>query len=104
MDQASPGTGPDWATDVAGRIESVVGAVRDHSVRPLTLVAKGIVYGIIVAFMAIAFVVLGAVAAVRALNIPLRDWEAEVVVGGSFAVLGVFLLARGRSALRKPKG
>ena len=103
-DQASTGTGTDWAAGVAGQIESVVGAVRDRSVRPLTLVAKAVVYGIIIAFMAAAVVILGAVAAVRALNIPLRDWAAELVVGGSFALAGMFLLARGRSALRKSKG
>jgi hypothetical protein len=49
---------------------------------------------------AVALAVVGAVAAVRALNVALPDWESEAVLGGFFALSGLFLLSRARRSAR----
>ena len=51
---------PEWPAKVADTIEDVVEAVHDRVVRPLTLVARGLVFGIIIAVMAIVLSVLAA--------------------------------------------
>ncbi|HEX5265432.1 MAG TPA: hypothetical protein VFW24_01545 [Acidimicrobiales bacterium] len=94
------GGGADWTVQVADRIDGVVLAVRDRSVVPLTLVARALVYGFIVLVAAVALAVVGAVAAVRALNVALPDWESEAVLGGFFALSGLFLLSRARRSAR----
>jgi len=97
------GAGTDWTVQVADRIDGAVSAVRDRSVAPLTLVAKALVYGFIVAVVGMSVVVVGAVAAVRALNVALPDWESEAILGGSFTLAGLFLLSRARRSARGPR-
>lgn len=101
--RAGGSPGPDWTSQVADRIDGVVMAVRDRSVGPLSLVARALVYGFIVAVMASVVAVVGAVAAVRALNVALPDWESEAIVGGFFALVGLFLLSRARRSTRRPR-
>jgi hypothetical protein len=104
MDRLPSGspTGSQWPGQVADRIDSTVGLVRDKAVRPITLVARGLVYGPIIAAVGLVAAVLAAVAAVRGLNeIPgFRDWISLLAVGGFFSLLGLFLLGRGRAAAR----
>ena len=88
----------DWTTQVANRIEGVAELARTRAVRPLTVVAKALVYGLIAFIMITAVVVLASVAVVRALNVALPDWLSEVAVGGFFALAGLFLLLRSRRA------
>jgi hypothetical protein len=95
--------GPDWTVQVADRIDGVVLAVRDRSVAPLTLVARALVYGFIVLMSVTAVAILGAVAAVRALNVALPDYLSEVTLGGFFTVVGLFLLSRARRSSRRPR-
>jgi len=86
----------DWTVQVADRIEGVVEMARDKSVRPLTLVAKALVYGLVALAMLTAVAILASVAVVRALNVALPDWLSEAAVGGFFTLTGAFLLMRGR--------
>ena len=81
----------------------MVGAVRDRTVKPATLVVKAVVYGPVAAVLGLVAVVMVAVAGVRALNdIPHnRDWISLLGVGGLFTLVGLFSLGRGRSAARK---
>lgn len=83
----------DWPADVADRIEALVGTVRDRTTVPLETLARAIVYGTLAGVMAVAAVVLVAIALVRALTELTGDaWIAHLLVGGSFMVLGAFLL------------
>lgn len=97
------GLGAEWPAQLAGTIESVVGAVRDKTVKPATLVAKALVYGPVAAVVGLLTLVMVAVAGVRALDdIPgNHDWISLLGVGGFFTLLGLFSLGRGRSAARK---
>lgn len=98
---AGGGRGNDWTVQVADHIDGVVAAIRDRSVAPITLVAKALVYGFIVAVAGISVAVVAAVAVVRALNVALPDWESEAIVGGFFALCGLFLLAHARRSSRR---
>lgn len=92
----------DWPDKAADAIESAIGLVRDKSVRPLTLVAKAAVYGLIVAIVGVSVAVMVAVGVVRLLNVyALTDWESDVVVGGILALVGMFALSRAWAARRR---
>ena len=81
---------------MAERIEAFVGVARDRSIRPLTVVAKALVYGLIVMAMFTVVVIVLSIAVVRGLNVALSDWISEAAVGGFLTLGGLFLLIRSR--------
>jgi hypothetical protein len=89
---AIPGAGQaEWPARVADTIEDVVEAVHDRVVRPLALVARGLVFGIIIGVMAIVLSVLAAVALVRVLDVYAfggRVWASDAVLGGVLVLAG----------------
>jgi hypothetical protein len=98
-DRANAGR-TDWAAQAADSIERVVGAIRDKTSVPLTTVARGLVFGLVVAVMGLAAVVLVAVALVRAIDVFTGEgnvWIAHFVVGGIFSLAGAFLLRKATS-------
>src|SRR5579875_1022021 len=79
--------GGDWPAKAADLVEAVVEGVHDKVVRPLMLVARGLVFGIVVGAMALVLSVLVAVAVVRVLDVYAfghRVWASEALVGGIF--------------------
>ena len=88
---AQDGMSGDWPARVADTIEGVVVGVHDRVIRPLMLIARGLVFGIIIGVMALALSVLGAVALVRVLDVYAfkgRVWASDAVVGGLLVALG----------------
>jgi hypothetical protein len=89
--------GEDWASATADTIERVVDSVREKTAEPLQRVARTVVYGLLVALVAITIAVLVLIAVVRGLVILVGlIWEPEVWVvylalGGIFSVAGLFL-------------
>ncbi|MGH9060740.1 MAG: hypothetical protein ACRDZY_14690, partial [Acidimicrobiales bacterium] len=63
--QAGAPTDADWTAEVADRIESVVGTVRDKTTVPLTKVARGLVFGMVVAVAGLIALGLLIVAVIR---------------------------------------
>jgi hypothetical protein len=94
-----------WPDQLAEGVESAVGLVRDKAVRPATTLAKALVYGPLAAIIGLTALVLVAIAAVRGLNVipGFQDWISLCALGGLFTLVGLFLLRRGRSALKTPK-
>ena len=95
-------TSGEWQAKVADTIEGVVTGVHDRAIRPLMLVARGLVFGIIIAAMALVLSVLGAVALVRILDVYAfggRVWASDALVGGLFAAVGAAAWS-----LRRPRG
>jgi hypothetical protein len=93
----------DWPAEVAGRIESAVGAVRDKTTVPITQVARLVVYGLFAGVLAAALAFLLIIAIVRICDVYLpfhpaarRVWV--VYAGGSaiFLMLGAFAWSRRR--------
>ncbi len=91
----------DWPAEAANRVDSLVTGVRDKTVKPLTLAAKGVVYGILVAVLSLVALVLVTAALVRVLDVyafPGRIWATYTVIGGIFTLVGAFLWLK-----RRPK-
>lgn len=104
MTSASPEpTGSDWAGDMAGRIDSVVGAVRDKTTVPATTAARAVVYGLIVGVLGAAFGILAVIGVIRLLDVYLpfhpvgrRVWVVDAGASAIFLVGGAFLWRRRR--------
>ena len=91
----------DWTVQVADTIDSIVATVRDKSAVPLETIARGLVYGIILAVMGVTALVLVVIALVRGLVILVDElfsfgdvWLPYLVVGAIFTVGGMFLWSK----------
>jgi hypothetical protein len=98
---SGPGdAGAQWQARVVDTIEDVVSGVHDRVIRPLLLVARAVVFGIIVATMALVMGILFSVAVVRLLDVYAfrgRVWASDATVGGLLTVGGVVLWTLRRS-------
>jgi hypothetical protein len=84
--------GDDWPAVVAKTIESTVAAIHDRVIRPVVLVARALVFGFIIATMALVLTVVVSIALIRLLTVYVFDgkvWPADLVVGGLFCVAGL---------------
>lgn len=88
----------DWTAQAADTIDRVVVGLGDKTTRPLTLVAAGIVYGLVALAALIALAVLVSVALVRILvnYLPIDPheravWVSEAGVGGILTVVGLLV-------------
>lgn len=99
-----PKAGPDWTTEVADRIESVVTTVRDKTTVPIEKAARIVVYGLIGLVLGVVAMILLVVAIFRLhVYIPVhaegrKVWIAYVGVGAIFVLIGGFCWSR-----RKPR-
>jgi len=91
----------DWTVQAADRIDGLVTSIREKTTVPLTTVARGIVYGLLVAFAAGVAMVLAAIAAVRILNfLPGGVWVAHFIIGMVFTGFGVWAWRKRKPAER----
>jgi hypothetical protein len=91
----------DWPAQATETVENVVIAVRDKSVKPLTMVARALVYGLVGAAVAQVVLLLSSVGVLRLLDIylfPRRVWASYTMLGGIFTLAGLFLWV-----LRRPR-
>ncbi len=80
----------------ADLVDSAVSLVRDKAIRPLILVARGIVYGTVAAVLAIFVLVMLAVGLIRLLDVyafPGNIWASYLLVGFVFSAAGITLWA-----------
>jgi len=91
---AAPGPGQfDWPAKVADTVEDVVTAVHDRLVRPLTVVARALVFGIIIGVMGIVLAALTVIIVIRLLDVYAfrgRVWASDALVGGLLVAAGGF--------------
>jgi hypothetical protein len=110
MDDTSDGASPrptDPLAELPVRatdwVESLVTLLRDRTVRPLTLVARAIVFGIIVLVASVVSLALVAIAVIRLLTVYAFDgrvWLSDLVVGVLFVAAGAAAFIWGRSSNR----
>jgi hypothetical protein len=110
MDDTSDGASPratDPLADLPVRatdwVESLVTLLRDRTVRPLTLVARAIVFGIIVLAASVVSLTLVAIAIIRLLTVYAFDgrvWLSDLVVGVLFVAAGAASYTWGRRSNR----
>jgi hypothetical protein len=104
MDDTSEGATPrpaDPLADLPVRatdwVESLVTLLRDRTVRPLTLVVRAVVFGIIVFAASVVSFALVAIAVIRLLTVYAfsgRVWLSDLVVGVIFVAAGVLVWTR----------
>ena len=76
-------------------VDTVVATVNDRAIRPALVAARSVVFGIIIAVISIAVVVLFCVTFIRASVIAgHRVWASYVVLGLIFSGIGAFLYSR----------
>jgi hypothetical protein len=94
-----PGSGmmSDLPTRGADLVDSLVELLTDKTVRPLTLVTRAIVFGIIVFAASVVTIVLVSIALIRLLTVYAFDgrvWLSDLVVGVVFVIVGVVAWSR----------
>lgn len=102
----NPFTDPDWAGELAGTVERVVGTVRDKTTDNIVLVARALVFGLFAAIVGLFAVVLLLVALTRGLQSLLElavEWPRAVylsylVLGGILCALGGLMMSKRRSS------
>ena len=76
-------------------IDTVVATVNDKAVRPAVVAARGIVFGVVIAVVAITVLVLFCVAFIRVTTIAgHRIWASYTVLGLIFCAVGAILYSR----------
>lgn len=86
----------DWPAEVAGRVEEIVGLVRDKTTRPAQKIARAIVFGMFAAVVSVSALVLLVVASIRLLDSYLpsavfgddHTWAAHMFAGLAFCAFG----------------
>jgi hypothetical protein len=96
-----PGSGPlsDLPARGADLVDSLVALLRDKTVRPLTLVTRALVFGIIVFAAAVVTVTLLSIALIRILTVYAFDgrvWLSDLVVGVLFVAVGIIAWSQRR--------
>ncbi len=82
----------DWPVKATDAVETLVAVLRDKTVRPATLVARAVIFGIIVFAAAVTVVTLLSIALVRLLTVYVFDgrvWASDLLVGALFVVVGL---------------
>lgn len=89
-------TASDWAADVAGRVESLVGAVRERTSDRLVSFARMLVFGLVAAVMAVMALIIAVVAGIRILDVvlPGEVWLPYLVLGAMFLAAGAFFWSK----------
>jgi hypothetical protein len=97
---SGPLASAEWPARLADLVEAVVTALHDKVVRPLLVVARAVVFGLVVAAMALVIAVLGSIAVVRLLDsyaFGRRVWASDLVVGGFLTLIGLVAWSRRRA-------
>ena len=86
----NPLTDPNWAADLADTVERVVGTVREKATKPAVHVTRGVVFGLLAAFLGLTAFTLVLIGGTRALQVLL-----DLVVSTERAVYLSYLLVGG---------
>jgi len=96
----------DWPDQIADHIESVVGTVREKTTVPVTVVARGLVYGVVVGVLGVVSLLLLVIALIRLADVYLpyhplsrRVWTVDAAASAIFLASGALAWSR-----RRPKG
>jgi len=98
----NPLTDPNWATETTEKVVQLVGTVRDKTTTPVIHAARGLVFGVLAAFLGLfAFVAL-LMTITRAMQALLDLGMSEarsvyvsyLIMGGIFCIAGLFLFRK----------
>lgn len=98
----NPLTDPNWADDMTDTVVRTVDAVRERTTVPAIYAARGLVFGILAAFLGLFALFLVIIALMRGVQALLDSWVSQeravyisyFVVGGIFAIAGLVLFRK----------
>jgi uncharacterized protein YacL len=98
----NPLTDPNWAASAADTVERVVATVRTQATDKIVLAARGLVFGLVIAFGGVAALVLLLIVVTRGLQAllalgldhPTTVWLSYLIVGGILCLGGAFCMAK----------
>ena len=96
-DTPKKGMGDDWPVKDVDLIDLVIDTIRDKVIRPIILVGRTIVFGLLIAAVLCAVGVVVAVALLRLLDVyafPNHVWASYAVLGALFTLVGLFAWAK----------
>ena len=90
---ASKPTGDDWAYQITDLLVDTVDKIRDKTVLPVQKASRGVVYGVVILFLAIPSIVLLLAGIVRILDsaIPGTVWYIYLGLGIILSVAGILV-------------
>ena len=93
---SADGADAHWADQIADLIVDGVDRVRDRTVTPAQSIAKYVVYGAVIAVIALPLLVLTLIMLVRVMDafIPSGVWVPYLILGVVFVLGGTFLWAK----------
>ncbi len=98
----NPLTDPNWATEFTQTIVESIDKVRDRTTKPIVMIARGLVFGLLIAFLGVMALVLLLVGLSRGL-INLLEWPfdhdsavwmSHLIVGSLLVLLGAILMIK----------
>lgn len=101
----NPLTDPNWASDVTDTIVSTVDKVRDRTTKPIVMIARGLVFGLLAVFLGLfilaMFLIGGTRAVISALEWPFDHdsavWISYYVMGGLLILGGTICMIKRQS-------
>ena len=92
----NPLTDPNWATEFTQTIVESIDKVRNRTTKPIVMIARGLVFGLLIAFLGVMALVLLLVGLSRGL-INLLEWpfDHDSAVWISHLILGALLVLLG---------
>lgn len=103
----NPLTDPDWAESTTDQVVTLVETVKAKTTRPTVMAARGLVFGILAAFLGMFALVLLIITLLRALEVGVFEhvmdqsqavYTSYFVVGGIFSLIGLFLFKKRNAA------
>lgn len=88
---AAPAQERDWPAQAADTIVDVVGTARQKTTGPAIKVTRGVVFGLLIAIVALMAVILLVVGLVRLVHNWVDVWLAYVIVGALFSLVGLLM-------------
>jgi hypothetical protein len=91
----------DWPTKATDAVDTLVALLRDKTVRPATLAARAIIFGIIIFAAAVTVVTLLSITLIRLLTVYVFDgrvWASDLLVGVLFVVVGLLAWSQRNTA------
>ena len=98
----NPLSDPNWAADLTDTIIDTVDKVRDRTTKPVVMLARGLVFGLLTTFLVMLAVALTLIASSRGL-IAALEWpfDHDTAVWSSYLVLGGLLCLIGSVCMIK---
>jgi hypothetical protein len=102
----NPLTDPNWADEMADTVVRTVDAVREKTTVPVIYAARGVVFGILAAFLGLVALVLFLIMAMRGIQALLDLWVSQeravylsyFIVGGLISIGGLILFRKRHAA------